>query len=164
MSQKVLILGAGLVARPIVKHLLSKGYFVTVASNTPERAKLMIEGHSSGKALSWEATDETTLDKLIAGHELTVSLLPYTFHVMVARHCIAHGRNMVTTSYVKPEMRELDARAREAGVIILNEIGLDPGIDHMSAMRIIDHIHAKGGAVLDFYLSLIHISEPTRPY
>ena len=151
MSQKVLILGAGLVARPIVKHLLSKGYFVTVASNTPERAKLMIEGHSSGNALSWEATDESTLDKMIASHDLTVSLLPYTFHVMVARHCIAHGRNMVTTSYVKPEMRELDASAREAGVIILNEIGLDPGIDHMSAMRIIDHIHAKGGAVLDFY-------------
>ena len=151
MSQKVLILGAGLVARPIVKHLLSKGYSLTVASNTPDRAELMIARHPSGKAVYWEATDETMLDELISLHDLTVSLLPYTFHVMVARHCIVHKKNMVTTSYVKPEMRELDAKAREAGILILNEIGLDPGIDHMSAMRIIDHIHANEGAVMEFY-------------
>ena len=151
MSQKVLILGAGLVARPIIKHLLSKGYSVTVASNTPDRALQMVSGHPAGKTVFWEATDETALDNLITAHDITVSLLPYAFHVMVARHCIAHKKNMVTTSYVKPEMRELDAKAREAGVIILNEIGLDPGVDHMSAMRIIDHIHAKEGAVLEFH-------------
>ena len=151
MTQKILILGAGLVARPIVNHLLSKGYSVTVASNTPDRAALMIAGNAAGKSVMWEATDEPALDSLIAGHDLTVSLLPYTFHVMVARHRIAHKKNMVTTSYIKPEMRELDGKAREAGIIILNEIGLDPGIDHMSAMRIIDHIHSKEGAVLEFY-------------
>ena len=151
MSEKVLILGAGLVARPIIKHLLSKGYHITVASNTPARASLMINEHPSGKAVFWEAADEAALDTLIEDHDLSVSLLPYTFHVMVARHCIAHKKNMVTTSYVKPEMRELDEKAREAGIIILNEIGLDPGIDHMSAMRIIDHIHSREGAVLEFY-------------
>ncbi|MCX6285949.1 MAG: saccharopine dehydrogenase NADP-binding domain-containing protein [Bacteroidetes bacterium] len=151
MTKKVLILGAGLVARPIVKHLLSQGFCVTVASNTPDRAARMINNHPSGMTLNWEATDETALDALIGEHDLTVSLLPYTFHVMVARHCIAHKKNMVTTSYVKPEMRELDGQARQAGIIILNEIGLDPGIDHMSAMRIIDHIHMKEGAVLEFY-------------
>jgi len=151
MSQKVLILGAGLVARPIIKHLLSKGYSVTVASNTPDRALLLVGGHPAGNAVLWDASDETSLDNLIKEHDITVSLLPYAFHVMVARHCISHKKNMVTTSYVKPEMHELDAKAREAGVIILNEIGLDPGVDHMSAMRIIDHIHEKGGAVLEFH-------------
>jgi len=151
MSQKVLILGAGLIARPIIRHLLSKGYSVTVASNTPDRAVSMISGHPSGKAVLWNASDETFLDSLIRDHDLTVSILPYTFHVMVALHCIAHKKNMVTTSYVKPEMRELDAKAREAGIIILNEIGLDPGVDHMSAMRIIDHIHSNEGAVLEFH-------------
>ena len=151
MSQNVLILGAGLVARPMVKHLLSRGYSVTVASNTPDRAVQMIAGNPAGKAVYWEASDESSLDALVSEHDLTVSLLPYAFHVMVARHCISHKKNMVTTSYVKPEMRELDGRAREAGIIILNEIGLDPGIDHMSAMRIIDHIHSKEGAVLEFY-------------
>jgi saccharopine dehydrogenase-like NADP-dependent oxidoreductase len=151
MNQKVLILGAGLVARPMVAHLLSKGYAVTIVSNTPERAEQMAGGHPQGKVSFWEASDEETLDRMVAGHDLTVSLLPYTFHVMVAKHCLRHRKNLVTTSYVKPEMKALDQQAREAGVILLNEIGLDPGIDHMSAMRIIDHIHAKEGAVLEFY-------------
>jgi saccharopine dehydrogenase-like NADP-dependent oxidoreductase len=88
---------------------------------------------------------------MIADHDITVSLLPYVFHVMVARHCVAHKKNMVTTSYVKPEMYALDAAAKEAGIIILNEMGLDPGIDHMSAMRIIDKVHEREGAILEFY-------------
>jgi len=149
--KNVLILGAGLVANPMVRYLLSENIRVTVASNTPDRASEMVAGHPYGTVVPWEADDETTLDHLVQSHDLTVSLLPYLFHVMVAKHCIAHSRNMVTTSYVKPEMQALDQEARDAGIIILNEIGLDPGIDHMSAMRIIDHIHQKEGAVLEFY-------------
>jgi saccharopine dehydrogenase-like NADP-dependent oxidoreductase len=149
--QNILILGAGLVAKPIVQYLLSKNYHVTVASNTPDRALQMISNHPNGNSVNWEATDEAGLAGLISSHDLTVSLLPYVFHVMVARHCIMYRKNMVTTSYVKPEMRALDQQAKDAGIIILNEIGLDPGIDHMSAMRIIDRIHAKEGAVLEFY-------------
>lgn len=149
--KKILILGAGLVAKPIIQYLLSKEYFVTVASNTSDRASEMIAGHPNGKAVDWEADDEKSLDKMISQHDLTVSILPYVFHVMVARHCVKHKKSMVTTSYVKPEMKELDKAAKDAGVIILNELGLDPGIDHMSAMRIIDHIHSREGAVLEFY-------------
>lgn len=149
--KKILILGSGLVAKPIIQYLLSKGYQVTVASNTPGRSDAMIAGNPGGISILWEATDETMLDDLIAGHDITVSLLPYIFHVMVARHCVVHKKNMVTTSYVKPEMRALDTAAREAGIIILNEMGLDPGIDHMSAMRIIDHVHEREGAILEFY-------------
>jgi saccharopine dehydrogenase-like NADP-dependent oxidoreductase len=149
--KSVLILGSGLVARPIIRYLLEKNYSVTVASNTPDRANELIAGHPNGKAVTWEAGDEEGLGRLVAAHDITVSLLPYVFHVMVAKHCVSHKKNMVTTSYVKPEMRDLDGPAREAGIIILNEIGLDPGIDHMSAMRIIDHIHEKEGAVMEFY-------------
>jgi saccharopine dehydrogenase-like NADP-dependent oxidoreductase len=149
--QKILILGSGLVAKPIIQYLLSKDYFVTVASNTPDRSDAMISGNERGTSLFWEATDEEQLGKLIGEHDITVSLLPYVFHVMVAKHCIRHAKNMVTTSYVKPEMRALDEAARNAGIIILNEIGLDPGIDHMSAMRIIDHVHRNEGAILEFY-------------
>jgi saccharopine dehydrogenase (NADP+, L-glutamate forming) len=148
---KVLILGSGMVAKPIIQYLLKKNFEVTVASNTPERTEKFINGHPDGHSVTWDATDEKTLDLLVASHDLTVSLLPYAFHVMVARHCIAHKRNMVTTSYVKPEMQALDKAAKEAGVIILNEIGLDPGIDHMSAMRIIDSVHGKGGGIIEFY-------------
>lgn len=149
--QKILILGAGLVAKPIVQYLLKKNYEVTVASNTPDRAEHMINKHPNGSSVYWAAEDENTLDRLVANHDLTVSLLPYVFHLMVAKHCLNHRKNMVTTSYVKPEMRALDEEVKKAGILFLNEIGLDPGIDHMSAMRIIDHVHQKGGAVLEFY-------------
>jgi len=149
--KKVLILGSGLVAHPIIRYLLKKNFLVTVASNTPDRALEMIDGHPNGTAVDWDASAESQLDAMIATHDITVSLLPFGFHVGVATLCLKNRKSMVTTSYVKPEMKALDAAAREAGVILLNELGLDPGIDHMSAMRIIDHIHNQEGAVMEFY-------------
>jgi saccharopine dehydrogenase-like NADP-dependent oxidoreductase len=74
----------------------------------------------------------------------------YTYHVQVAKACVEHQRSLVTTSYVSDEMQALDRAARKAGVILLNEAGLDPGIDHMSAMRVIDRVHAAGGQVRAF--------------
>lgn len=149
--KKVLILGAGMVVKPIVQYLLQKGILVTVATRTESKAVAMIDGHPNGTSVAWTIDDTSTLDKMVAEHDLTVSLLPWVHHIMVAKHCIKHKKNMVTTSYVKPEMKALDQEAKDAGIIILNELGLDPGIDHMSAMRIIDHIHGKGGKVEEFY-------------
>ncbi len=149
--KKILILGAGMVVKPIVTYLLERNHLVTVATRTKSKAEAMIDNHPNGKAMAWTVDDTPTLDKLIAEHDLTVSLLPWMHHIMVARHCIRHKKNMVTTSYVKPEMKALDQEAKDAGIIILNELGLDPGIDHMSAMRIIDQIHNKGGRVEEFY-------------
>lgn len=149
--KNVLILGAGLVVRPIVRYLLEKGYHVTVASRTKSKAENMIDKHKNGIAIAWTVDQEKELDKMVSDHDLTVSLLPYRYHVMVAEKCIAHKKPMVTTSYVKPEMKALDQQAREAGVLVLNEVGLDPGIDHMSVMRIVDHIHDKGGKIESFY-------------
>jgi len=151
MEKKVLILGAGLVAQPIVRYLLEQGIRVTVASNTPERAEVMIAGHANGTNVNWSVEDEKMLDKMIGENDLVVSLLPYVYHLIVAKHAIKHKKNMVTSSYVKPEMEALHEEAKKAGIIILNEAGLDPGIDHMSAMRIIDHVHAKGGKIKEFY-------------
>lgn len=149
--QKVLILGAGMVVKPIVTYLLDKGYHVTVATRTKSKAEAMIGSHKNGTAVAWTVEDEKTLGEMIAAHDLTVSLLPWTHHIMVAENCIRLKKNMVTTSYVKPAMQALNGAAREAGIIILNELGLDPGIDHMGAMRIIDHVHAKGGKIEEFY-------------
>jgi len=149
--KKVLILGAGLVAKPIVTFLLENNYKVTVASRTKAKADAMIKGHTNGTAIGWTTDDASTMEQLIREHDLTVSLLPYAYHVAVAKLCIKHRKDMVTTSYVKPEMQDLDGDAKNAGVIILNEIGLDPGIDHMSAMRIIDYVHDKGGKIEEFY-------------
>jgi saccharopine dehydrogenase-like NADP-dependent oxidoreductase len=149
--KKVLILGAGLVVKPIVKYLLDEGYGVTIATRTKSKAGRMIKGYPNGRAIAWTVEQDKELDQMISDHDLTVSLLPYRYHVMVAEKCINRKKNMVTTSYIQPEMKTLDARAKEAGVLILNEVGLDPGIDHMSAMRIIDHIHNKNGKVVSFY-------------
>lgn len=148
---KVLILGAGLVVNPIVNHLLNNSIHLTVADRFKSKAEAMIGNHPNGKAIEWSTEDEETLDQMVASHDLTVSLLPYTYHLMVARHCLKHKKDMVTASYVSPEMQALDAQAKEAGIIILNEMGLDPGIDHMSAMRIIDQVHNRGGKIEEFY-------------
>lgn len=149
--KKVLILGAGMVVKPMVSYLLERDFQVTVASRTKSKAGAMIGKHPNGNPVGWTVDDGETLDKMIGEHDLAVSLLPYAHHPMVARKCIAHKKNMVTTSYVKPEMKALDQEAKDAGIIILNEIGVDPGIDHMSAMRVIDHVHDKGGEIEEFY-------------
>jgi len=148
---KVLILGAGLVARPIVRHLLESGIELTLASNTPDHALEILEGHPLGKSVYWTDDNEVLLNEMVMNNDLVVSLLPYVFHVKVAKCCIAHQKNMVTTSYVSPEMKALDHEAKQAGIIILNELGLDPGLDHMGAKRIIDYVHEKGGKIEEFY-------------
>jgi len=149
--KKVLILGAGLVSKPIITYLLQKGYYVTVATLIRSKAEEMILGHPNAKAVAWSVEETAALDEMIASHDIVVSLLPWVHHLLVAKYCIKNQKNLVTTSYVKPEMKALDQEAKNAGIIILKELGLDPGIDHMSAMRIIDQIHGKGGKVEEFY-------------
>jgi saccharopine dehydrogenase (NADP+, L-glutamate forming)/spermidine synthase len=149
--KKVLILGAGLVARPLVRYLLDQPDLqVEVASRTVSKAQKLIDGHPRGVAKELNLKSEEALKKEVAAADLVISMVPYAFHPKVAELCIAHKRNMVTTSYVSDAMRKLDADARKAGIIILNELGLDPGIDHMEAMRVIHEIHDKGGKLNGF--------------
>jgi saccharopine dehydrogenase-like NADP-dependent oxidoreductase len=149
--KKVLILGAGLVAKPMVEYLLTNGFSLMIASPMKERADEMINGNPLGSSTDWSMDDRGTLKRLINEYDITVSLLPYKFHTEVAKVCLKYKKPLVTASYVQPEMKALDAEAKKAGVILLNEIGLDPGIDHMSAMKIIDHIHGRSGKVDEFY-------------
>jgi saccharopine dehydrogenase-like NADP-dependent oxidoreductase len=149
--KKVLILGAGMVAKPMVEYLLKNDINILIASPMKERADLMIGGNPLGKSIDWSMDEPDLLDKLVAEHDITVSLLPYSYHTSVAKVCLKYGKHLVTTSYVQKDMMSLDEAAREKGLLFLNETGLDPGIDHMSAMRIIDHIHGKGGRVDEFY-------------
>jgi saccharopine dehydrogenase (NADP+, L-glutamate forming)/spermidine synthase len=149
--KKVLVLGAGLVSRPLVRYLLDQPDFeVMVASRTVSKADALVEGHPRGKTTALLADDTAKLAKLVSEHDLAVSLLPASLHPVVADLCIKHRKHMVTTSYVSPKMKELDRPARDAGVVILNEIGVDPGIDHMSAMRVIDDVKKRGGKVVSF--------------
>jgi len=149
--KKVLILGAGLVAKPMVEYLLEEGFVVIIATRTVEKAEVLVRGHKNGRSVAWQTEDMVTLSKMVKDSDLTVSLLPYRYHVDVAKLCIEHKKPLITTSYVQPAMQALHDEAVKAGVILLNEIGVDPGIDHMSAMRIIDHVHDKGGEIEEFY-------------
>ena len=146
----VLVLGAGLVAGPMIRYLLERDVHVTVASRTVEKAEKLVGAHPNSRAIAFDIEKDTNLDELVAEHDVTVSLLPYTHHVKVARACISAKKHLITTSYISPEMKALDNEAREAGVMLMNELGLDPGIDHMEAMRIIDEVHAEGGDVKSF--------------
>ncbi|MCK5024857.1 MAG: saccharopine dehydrogenase NADP-binding domain-containing protein [Thermoplasmata archaeon] len=148
--KKVLVLGAGLVAKPMVVYLLDHGFGVTVASRTVSKAEALIGSHENGKAIPWTVDKEDELKRMVAEHDISVSLLPPAFHVMVAKACLENNKPMVTTSYVSDAMKALDGEAKSKNLVLLNEAGLDPGIDHMSAMKIIHEVEAKGGKVISF--------------
>jgi len=149
--KRVLVLGAGLVSRPLVHYLTDcEGLEVTVASRTVSKAEALVAGRTRGKALALNAKNLEALSKLVAEHDLAVSLLPATEHVKVARLCLEHKKHMSTTSYISDEMKALHAEVAAAGLTFINECGVDPGIDHMSAMRVIHGAEAAGGKVVGF--------------
>lgn len=150
--KRILVLGAGLVSKPGVRYLLNdKELNVTVASRTVSKAEKLVEGFDNGFALHVNVKNEDDLENLIKQNDIIVSLLPWIYHIKVAKLCLKNNKNMATTSYVSEEMKELDEQVKKKGLLFLNEVGVDPGIDHMSAMSIIDHIHEQGGKIVDFY-------------
>ncbi|MBU1101342.1 MAG: saccharopine dehydrogenase NADP-binding domain-containing protein [Bacteroidetes bacterium] len=146
----ILLLGAGLVARPLVKYLLEQKFNLTIADKDLARATEMVGNNPNGTITDLDVNDTKSLSDLIKKHDLVISLLPYTFHYKVAGICLEHKKHMVTTSYVSAEMRALHPIARDKGILLLNEIGVDPGTDHMSAMKVIDTVKAEGGKIVSF--------------
>jgi saccharopine dehydrogenase (NADP+, L-glutamate forming) len=151
-QKKLLLLGAGLVAKPLVNYFFDRtGFEVIIATRTVKKAEDLIGKHPRGRALALDAlADPQGLKKAVEESDLVVSLLPAVHHVMVAEMCLEAGKPMVTTSYVSPKMAALDARAREKELIFMNEVGLDPGIDHMTAMKLFHEAGEKGGRILGF--------------
>lgn len=149
--KKVVVFGAGLVVRAHVRYLLDHGFAVTVASRTVSKAEEIIDGHPNGTPMAFDITTEPDkLAAIIAEHDLAVSLLPWQYHPQVARACLDEGKHMVTTSYAKDDMMALDEEAKAKGIILLNEVGVDPGIDHMTAMKVIHRVQAEGGVITTF--------------
>jgi alpha-aminoadipic semialdehyde synthase len=154
--KQVLLLGAGRVSKSLV-HLLgrsNKDVQITVASAILDEARdvaLAAPHHRQGHPVVLDALQDTErLSQLVQQADLVISLLPANMHGRVAELCVQHKVNLVTASYESSEMRRLHQRAKEAGIIILNEVGLDPGLDHMSALKIIHDIQARGGRVTTF--------------
>lgn len=149
-SNKVLLLGAGFVTRPTIVELDKVGIQVTVACRTLESAKNLCEGMKHADAISLDVSDTDALEHEISKVGLVISLIPYTFHAQVIKAAINQKTNVVTTSYVSPAMMELDQAAKDAGITVFNEIGLDPGVDHLYAVKTITDVHREGGKINSF--------------
>lgn len=150
--KEILVLGAGRVARPCVQYLLKEpGYHVTVVDLKEENLLHVIDAHPRGQGIVGNAGSESELlmDKL--NPDLVVNLLPASFMKQIAEQCIERAIPTVNPSYIDEETKLLDPKARQAGVTILCELGLDPGIDHMSAVKTIRKIHDEGGKIESFW-------------
>ncbi|WP_251360022.1 saccharopine dehydrogenase C-terminal domain-containing protein [Kangiella sp. TOML190] len=147
----ILVLGAGFVAEPLVEYLNRRDdNRISVASYVINEAQALADKFPKIDALQVDVSDQEALECLLVDYDLVVSLVPAPFHPTVAKAAIAQKVAMVTASYESDEMRDLATEAEEAGVIILNEIGLDPGIDHLSAMEVIDQVQQKGEKITAF--------------
>lgn len=152
ISKRCLLLGAGYVSAPVVEYLTrDKNTHVTVASQLKDDLDSIARACPNADYLILDITRSSDeLEKLINEHDVVISLLPYSFHPMIAKICIALKRNMVTASYVSPAMKELHQAAIDADITIVNEVGVDPGIDHMLAMECFDEVKTGGGKVTSF--------------
>jgi saccharopine dehydrogenase-like NADP-dependent oxidoreductase len=150
----ILILGAGLSASSMIRYLLNHAdkydWNLRIVDQDKSLIEKKINGHQRAVALDFNALDPNERRPEISRADLVISMLPARFHVEVAKDCIEFGKNLITPSYISPEMRDLHQVASEKGIVIMNEIGVDPGIDHMSAMKIIDEIREKGGELTSF--------------
>ncbi len=152
--KKILILGAGLSASSMIRYLLSiaqeNDWHLKIVDQDIELVKRKINNHPNAEALIFNVLDPHERRPVIGHADLVISMLPARFHVEVAKDCIDLCVDLITPSYISAEMRALDDEAKGAGIVIMNEIGVDPGIDHMSAMKIIHAIQNKGGKLTSF--------------
>lgn len=152
--RKILVIGSGKSTSYLIKYLLDKSnsekLLITIADLDIDNAKKQIGNHKNADTLVLDIFNETSRKKAIREADIVVSMLPARFHIEVAKDCILFGKHMVTASYVSYEMETLNAAAIKKGVVLMNEIGVDPGIDHMSAMQVLDRIRDNGGNIILF--------------
>lgn len=152
--RNILVIGAGRSCSSLIKYLLDKSnsenLFITVADISIENAQDLIGEHPNAGALKFDVFNQEQRQKEIQKADIVISMLPARFHMEVAKDCVEFGKNMVTASYISNEMKALDTEVKEKGLIFMNEIGVDPGIDHMSAMDVIDRIRDNGAKILLF--------------
>jgi saccharopine dehydrogenase-like NADP-dependent oxidoreductase len=150
----ILIIGAGRSASSLIQYLLNKSdkenLCLIIADLSLALAQSKTNNHPNATPIALDISDETQRHSAIQRADIVISMLPAQLHIEVAKDCIVYKKHLVTASYVSDAMQELDALAKENDLIFMNEIGLDPGIDHMSAMKVIDEIKAKGGKMLLF--------------
>jgi saccharopine dehydrogenase-like NADP-dependent oxidoreductase len=152
--KNILVIGAGRSASSLIKYFLDnsekENWNITVADVSLELAKQKTENHSQSMAIEFNVNNDSQRSSEIQKADTVISMLPASMHQTVAKDCLRFKKHLLTASYVSKEIAKLDSEAKNAGIIFMNEIGLDPGIDHMSAMQVIDRIKEEGGELLSF--------------
>lgn len=152
--REILIVGAGKSTSVLIDYLLQQAekedLFLRIGDIDLDNAKKACGDHSRCEALELDVFKADSREPAIQKADIIISMLPARYHIEVARDCLKYGKNMVTASYVSEEMKALDEEVKKKGLVFMNEIGVDPGIDHMSAMQVIDRIRDKGGKMLLF--------------
>ena len=152
--RKILVIGSGKSTSYLFKYLLEKSetehLHITVGDLDIDNAKKMIGNHKNATAITLDVFDKTSREEAVKNADIVVSMLPARFHIEVAKDCVTFNKNMVTASYISEEMQALNNKVTEKGLVFMNEIGVDPGIDHMSAMQVIDRIRDNGGKMILF--------------
>jgi saccharopine dehydrogenase-like NADP-dependent oxidoreductase len=153
--KKILVLGAGLSTISLIDYLLKNAeenqWQLTVGDKDKELATKKVNGSSYGRAITFDVTDEQNTLEVISNHDVVISMLPAFMHMKVITKCIELKKPMLTASYATPEIKALNEEAKAAGIPIMMELGVDPGIDHMSAMNVINRIREEGGKLKSFY-------------
>ncbi|AJH16459.1 saccharopine dehydrogenase family protein [Myroides profundi] len=154
MTKEILIVGAGRSSSSLIKYLLDKSdsenLHLTIGDLSLESAQQKAMNHPNATAIAFDLFNETERQTLVQKADIVVSMLPAIHHLELAKDCVRYKKHMVTASYINPTMQELNEEVTKNSLIFMNEIGLDPGIDHMSAMKIIHDIERKGGKVISF--------------
>ena len=152
--KNILIIGAGKSSSYLIKYLLEKSdkenLHLHIGDICTKNIKLIVGDHQNATSFLFDVFDSKKRQKYIKKSDIVISMLPARFHIEVAKDCITYNKHMVTASYISKEMRALDNAAKTKGLVFMNEIGVDPGIDHMSAMQLIDKIKESGGKMLLF--------------
>ncbi len=152
--RNILIIGAGRSATCLIRYLLDKSssenLFITIGDISLDAAQKFTKNHPNSKGILLDVFNKEQREEAVKNCDLVISMLPARFHMEVAKDCITFSKNLVTASYISDEMQSLDEEAKAKGLVFMNEIGVDPGIDHMSAMKVIDSIRDKGGKLILF--------------
>ena len=168
---KVLIIGAGRSATTLISYLLKESeinsWLVTIADYNLNLAKKASNNHKNSNPIKFDVTDSLAREKEISQSNIVVSMLPAAMHILVAKDCVKYKKNLVTASYVSNEIQALNNSAIDSGIILLNEVGLDPGIDHLSAMKVIDQVKERGCTLISFKSfcgGLVHPDYDNNPW
>ena len=152
--RKILIVGAGKSSSYLIKYFIDKSESeklqITIGDINLENAKKLIGNHKNAQVIQLDIFNRESRIKVIKNADIVVSMLPARFHIEVAKDCITYHKNMVTASYTTPKIQALNEEVKAKGLVFMNEIGVDPGIDHMSAMQVLDRIRNKGGKIILF--------------